>query len=47
MQEENVQFIEGKVDWKGNTARKDKHGGTRTSLLILGNAYACVCTDIN
>ncbi|KAH7545071.1 hypothetical protein FEM48_Zijuj01G0054300 [Ziziphus jujuba var. spinosa] len=29
------EFIEGKVDWKGRTAVKNKHGGTRTSLLIL------------
>ncbi|XP_073061658.1 protein NRT1/ PTR FAMILY 4.5-like [Primulina eburnea] len=33
---DKVEFVEGKVDWKGNTARKDKHGGARTSLLILG-----------
>lgn len=36
--QERAELIEGKVDWKGRTARKDKHGGTRTSLLILGNA---------
>ncbi|KAL7129803.1 hypothetical protein ABFS83_13G092300 [Erythranthe nasuta] len=33
---ETAQLIEGKVDWKGKTARKDKHGGTSTSLLVLG-----------
>lgn len=34
--QDKVEFVEGKVDWKGNKARKDKHGGARTSLLILG-----------
>ncbi|PIN21903.1 H+/oligopeptide symporter [Handroanthus impetiginosus] len=30
------ELIEGKVDWKGETAEKNKHGGTRASLFILG-----------
>ncbi|XP_057764097.1 protein NRT1/ PTR FAMILY 4.5-like [Salvia miltiorrhiza] len=33
---ETAELIEGKVDWKGRPAQKDKHGGSRTSLLILG-----------
>ncbi|XP_047308222.1 protein NRT1/ PTR FAMILY 4.5-like [Impatiens glandulifera] len=28
-------IIEGKVDWKGRPARKDKHGGSITSVLLL------------
>ncbi|KAF8409146.1 hypothetical protein HHK36_005219 [Tetracentron sinense] len=32
---EKVELVEGKVDWKGRTARKDKHGGIQTSLLVL------------
>ncbi|XP_073027146.1 protein NRT1/ PTR FAMILY 4.5-like [Primulina eburnea] len=31
-----TKFVEGKVDWKGNTARKDKHGGIGVSSLVLG-----------
>lgn len=34
--QESDKLIEGKVDWKGRPATKDKHGGSRTSLLILG-----------
>lgn len=34
--QDTAELIEGKVDWKGRPTRKDKHGGTRTSLLILG-----------
>ncbi|PON69171.1 Proton-dependent oligopeptide transporter [Trema orientale] len=30
------ELVEGKVDWKGRTALKYKHGGMRASLLILG-----------
>ncbi|KAF3451357.1 hypothetical protein FNV43_RR07452 [Rhamnella rubrinervis] len=33
--EVNPEIVEGKVDWKGRAAVKQKHGGTRTSLLIL------------
>ncbi|CAK9182590.1 unnamed protein product [Ilex paraguariensis] len=33
---EKAELVEGKVDWKGRTARKDKHGGLRNSLLVLG-----------
>ncbi|KAI3456099.1 hypothetical protein Pfo_012762 [Paulownia fortunei] len=36
MMYQQVELIEGKVDWKGKTAWKDKHGGDRASLLILG-----------
>ncbi|KAJ0693386.1 putative proton-dependent oligopeptide transporter family, MFS transporter superfamily [Helianthus annuus] len=28
-------FIEGKVDWKGRAATKNKHGGMRAALLIV------------
>ncbi|PSR91829.1 Protein NRT1/ PTR FAMILY 4.3 like, partial [Actinidia chinensis var. chinensis] len=28
-------IIEGKVDWKGRTARRDKHGGMKIALLSL------------
>ncbi|XP_073128707.1 protein NRT1/ PTR FAMILY 4.5-like [Henckelia pumila] len=34
--QEKVKFVEGNVDWRGNTARKDKHGGMGVSSLILG-----------
>ncbi|KAG8365577.1 hypothetical protein BUALT_Bualt18G0119900 [Buddleja alternifolia] len=34
--EDKDELVEGKVDWKGNTALKHKHGGKRTSFLILG-----------
>ncbi|XP_012092434.1 protein NRT1/ PTR FAMILY 4.5 isoform X2 [Jatropha curcas] len=33
---ENPEFIEGKVDWKGRQATRHKHGGIKTSFLILG-----------
>ncbi|XP_020547160.1 protein NRT1/ PTR FAMILY 4.5-like [Sesamum indicum] len=33
---DKAELIEGKVDWRGKTAQKDKHGGSRASLLILG-----------
>ncbi|KAF5472353.1 hypothetical protein F2P56_009076, partial [Juglans regia] len=37
--------VEGKVDWKGREALKYKHGGTRTSLLILSTfAFEHVAT---
>lgn len=28
--------IEGKVDWKGKPASKEKHGGMKTALFVLG-----------
>ncbi|XP_019166756.1 PREDICTED: protein NRT1/ PTR FAMILY 4.4-like [Ipomoea nil] len=33
---EKYELIDGKVDWRGRTARKDKHGGIRASIFILG-----------
>uniref|UniRef100_A0A803QF36 Uncharacterized protein n=1 Tax=Cannabis sativa TaxID=3483 RepID=A0A803QF36_CANSA len=30
------ELVEGKLDWKGRTALKYKHGGFRASMLILG-----------
>ncbi|XP_050370551.1 protein NRT1/ PTR FAMILY 4.6-like [Argentina anserina] len=33
--EKKFDFVEGKVDWKGRTAVKQKHGGMRTAFLIL------------
>ncbi|XP_011009674.1 PREDICTED: protein NRT1/ PTR FAMILY 4.5-like [Populus euphratica] len=33
--QEKLEFVEGKVDWKGRQALKNKHGGLWTSLLIL------------
>jgi peptide/histidine transporter 3/4 len=35
MQEEEL--IDGKVDWRGRTAVRHKHGGMKVSLLVLGN----------
>ncbi|KAE8647727.1 hypothetical protein Csa_004103 [Cucumis sativus] len=32
---EKLEIVEGKVDWKGRLAYKHKHGGTKSSLLIL------------
>ncbi|KAK4361623.1 hypothetical protein RND71_020575 [Anisodus tanguticus] len=37
---ENSQLLEGKADWRGRTATKDKHGGQGPSTLILGT-FAC------
>ncbi|KAL0305573.1 UNVERIFIED_CONTAM: protein NRT1/ PTR FAMILY 4.3 [Sesamum radiatum] len=34
---DKAELIEGKVDWRGKTAEKDKHGGSRASLFILVN----------
>ncbi|KAL0352926.1 UNVERIFIED_CONTAM: MACPF domain-containing protein CAD1 [Sesamum angustifolium] len=33
---DKAELIEGKVDWRGKTAEKDKHGGSRASSFILG-----------
>ncbi|KAL6206769.1 hypothetical protein ACLB2K_024016 [Fragaria x ananassa] len=33
--EKKIEFVEGKVDWKGRAAVKQKHGGMRTAFLIL------------
>ncbi|KAF9683721.1 hypothetical protein SADUNF_Sadunf04G0043800 [Salix dunnii] len=33
---ERLEFVEGKVDWKGRQALKNKHGGLWTSSLVLG-----------
>ncbi|KAK9085801.1 hypothetical protein Sjap_026212 [Stephania japonica] len=35
-EEKSGELVEDKVDWKGRVARRDKHGGIQTSLLILG-----------
>lgn len=35
--EEELQLVDGKVDWKGRRALKNKHGGMNASFLILGN----------
>ncbi|XVF27423.1 hypothetical protein REPUB_Repub14bG0105500 [Reevesia pubescens] len=32
---EKLDLVEGKVDWKGKTAVKYKHGGTRAALFVL------------
>ncbi|RVW79047.1 Protein NRT1/ PTR family 4.5 [Vitis vinifera] len=37
MQEKGEELVEGKVDWKGRTAIKNKHGGQRFSSLILAS----------
>lgn len=42
--QETANLIEDKVDWKGRPARKDKHGGARTSLLVLGKLNECFLT---
>jgi peptide/histidine transporter 3/4 len=34
MQEEEL--IDGKVDWRGRTAVRHKHGGMKVSFLVLG-----------
>jgi len=36
LMQEKLEFVEGKVDWKGRQALKNKHGGLWASLLILG-----------
>ncbi|KAF5197617.1 NRT1/ PTR FAMILY 4.4 [Thalictrum thalictroides] len=33
--DEKVELVEGKVDWKGRPARKDRHGGMHISVLVL------------
>ena len=35
MQQEEL-LVDGKVDWKGRRALKNKHGGMKVSLLVLG-----------
>ncbi|PNX87085.1 nitrate transporter, partial [Trifolium pratense] len=30
------ELIDGKVDWRGRTAVRHKHGGMKVSLLVLG-----------
>ncbi|XP_019253782.1 PREDICTED: protein NRT1/ PTR FAMILY 4.5-like [Nicotiana attenuata] len=37
---DKTQLLEGKVDWRGRIATKDKHGGQGPSSLILGT-FAC------
>lgn len=44
--QDKAELIDGKVDWKGRTATKDKHGGFRTSLLVLGNNFAACIKPI-
>ncbi|KAK4491623.1 hypothetical protein RD792_002378 [Penstemon davidsonii] len=34
--QDKAELIEGKVDWKGRTAVRYKHGGTRSSIFVLG-----------
>ncbi|KAM1032964.1 hypothetical protein ACFX13_037323 [Malus domestica] len=34
--QEKLELVEGKVDWKGRSAVKYKHGGMKTAVLILG-----------
>ncbi|OIS98290.1 protein nrt1 ptr family 4.5, partial [Nicotiana attenuata] len=38
--QDKTQLLEGKVDWRGRIATKDKHGGQGPSSLILGT-FAC------
>ncbi|KAL3520129.1 hypothetical protein ACH5RR_018278 [Cinchona calisaya] len=33
---EKTGLIEGKVDWRGRTATKEKHGGMQAAFLVLG-----------
>lgn len=39
--QEKFEVVEGKVDWKARSAFKHKHGGTRSSFLILGRKIIC------
>ncbi|KAM4112076.1 hypothetical protein ACJW30_05G113400 [Castanea mollissima] len=42
---EKCELVEGKVDWKGRTAVRGKHGGTRTALFVLATfAFENVAT---
>jgi peptide/histidine transporter 3/4 len=45
--QEKLEFVEGKVDWKGRQALKNKHGGLWTSLLILGMYPIWMLENIN
>ena len=40
--QEKAELVEEKVDWKGRTAVKNKHGGARFSSLILGKRYTYI-----
>nr|XP_027108816.1 protein NRT1/ PTR FAMILY 4.5-like [Coffea arabica] len=40
-------LIEGKVDWKGRAATKDKHGGMRAALPILGTFMFANMADLS
>ena len=42
IQEFKHELVEGKVDWKGRTALKYKHGGMRAALLVLGKFSLCL-----
>lgn len=35
---DDKQLVEGKVDWKGRSVNRNKHGGAKASFLILGKA---------
>lgn len=47
LMQEKLEFVEGKVDWKGRQALKNKHGGLWTSLLILGMYPIWMLENIN
>lgn len=38
MQDKNEQLVEGKLDWKGKPVYRNKHGGAKSSFLVLGKA---------
>ncbi|KAJ7968798.1 protein NRT1/ PTR FAMILY 4.5-like [Quillaja saponaria] len=45
MMQEKAEIVEGKVDWKRRNALKYKHGGMRTSLLVLATfAFESIAT---
>lgn len=37
VQQEEKGEVVGKVDWKGRRAVRNKHGGMKASMLVLGN----------
>ncbi|KAJ0451406.1 hypothetical protein HanHA300_Chr15g0567141 [Helianthus annuus] len=45
--QEEVVLIEGKVDWKGRPATKNKHGGMRAALPVLETGQKYFWTNVS
>ncbi|KAK6932744.1 Proton-dependent oligopeptide transporter family, partial [Dillenia turbinata] len=40
------EIVEGKVDWRGRPATKDRHGGMHASVLVLGKKFVHVSVTV-